>query len=136
VSNLLEKALLIGFGIFTLIIFTSIIIPFFNEIINFKSQKEDLEEYTDFINEMDIAVKFIINNPTLNYYGKITYPEKLNITFQNYDIGYYFILGDTLNYKIMTYNEQFYQNLYHNFPSGLYSLNVSIYSTLIKVQFE
>ena len=51
-SNLLEKSLLIGFGIFTLIIFASVVIPFINQIIEYNEERrEELENYLDFMRE-------------------------------------------------------------------------------------
>ncbi|MFX1257793.1 MAG: hypothetical protein ACFFAN_08040 [Promethearchaeota archaeon] len=40
-TNLLEKALLTGFGIFTLILFFTILIPFVEKIVDFKENEED-----------------------------------------------------------------------------------------------
>ena len=51
-TNLIEKSLLLGFGIFTLAIFSSIIIPFLGKIADFNhNERNDLETFIIFINK-------------------------------------------------------------------------------------
>ena len=136
-TNLLEKTLLIGFGIFTLITFASVIIPFIDEIFNYnKNQREELNEYLEFIDEIDVSIKYISNNPSQTYIKQIFYPSKLNITFQGSSIQYHFYLGNNSNSKIMIYSEQFHFHSYQNFPSRKYNLNVSYLNSMIKVLLE
>ena len=135
-SNLLEKSLLIGFGIFTLIIFASIIVPFINQITEYnKDRREELQNYLDFIEKIDSSIKSVINDPSQVYTRTILYPEKINITIQEYSIEYKFLLGDTFNSKTEDYSQPFYQCEYLNFPSMSYDLNVSIKSSFIKITF-
>ena len=64
-TNLVEKALLLGFSIFLLAIFSSLLVPILNEINDFnRNDKNSLNSYLDFYEEMDLAVNFIINNPS------------------------------------------------------------------------
>jgi hypothetical protein len=74
-TNLLEKALLTGFGVFILIIFISLINPFILSISEFNSSiKNDVEKYNNFFNEVDTAILFVIANPEVNYLNIIEYP--------------------------------------------------------------
>ena len=116
-TNLLEKALLTGFGIFVLTIFLSMINPFIIQISEFNGTIEnDIIAYENFFDEVDIAVKFIIENPDAIYLSEIDYPKNLNVTFNDFYVKYDFIIENKLNYKIYEYNEPFtnyfYRNLY------------------------
>ncbi len=133
-TNLLEKSLLIGFGIFTLMIFASVIIPFFNQIMQYnENQREELKNYLEFIDEIDYSVNFVIYNPSQIYIKNIAYPENLNLTVRESSLEYNFILGDILNTEIEQYTVNFYPCSYHNLPSGLYNLNVSFQNFLITI---
>ena len=84
-TNLLEKALLTGFGIFVLTIFLSMINPFIIQISEFNGTTEnDIRIYENFFNEVDIAVKFIIECPDEIYLREIDYPKNLNVTFNDF----------------------------------------------------
>ena len=75
-TNLLEKALLTGFGIFILLIFVSLINPFMISISEFNSTiKNDVEKYNNFFNEVDTAILFVIENPDVIYLDVIEYEE-------------------------------------------------------------
>ncbi len=79
-TNLLEKSLLIGFGILVLTIFSSIITPFLAKIVEFnENEKNDLESYMIFINEIDLAIIYVIQNPNELYLKKIEYPSTIFI---------------------------------------------------------
>ena len=56
-TNLLEKSLITGFGIFALILFLILIAPFFQEIEEYKENEKDaLDEYTNFVNKVNSAI--------------------------------------------------------------------------------
>ena len=66
-TNLLEKALITGFGIFILTIFISMINPFLMQISEFNDNvNTDIEKYENFFYEVDTGIKFIIKNNIKN----------------------------------------------------------------------
>ena len=135
-SNLLEKALLTGFGVFLLVTFLSIITPFLGFISDFnRNQKDDLYTHTKFINEFDSALKQVINNPDLNFLEEIEYPINLNITLENNYAKFSFLLGDTIQVKIIEYEEYFHSCTVYDLPAKIYLLSISIDLSLINVSF-
>jgi len=136
-TNLLEKALLTGFGIFVLTIFLSMINPFIIQISEFNGTIEnDIIAYENFFDEVDIAVKFIIENPDAIYLREIDYPKNLNVTFNDFYVKYDFIIENKLNYKIYEYNEPFTNYFYRNLSTTTIILNVSCFQNFIAVNFN
>jgi len=135
-TNLLEKSLLLGFSIFLLTIFSSILIPFLNEINDFNSrEKDDLDSYMDFFDEIDSAVLYIINNPNKCYQKDIKYPSDLNITFIENFVIYEFVFGDDKFNKALVYNASFLNCFFHNITPQIYLLNVSCTLSHIIIDF-
>ena len=136
-SNLLEKALLTGFGIFVLTIFLSMINPFILQISEFNGTKEnDIIAYENFFSEVDIAVKFIIENSDSVYLREIDYPKNLNITFNGFYVKYDFLIENKLNYKIYEYNKPFINLFYRNLSRTTFILNVSCFQNYTAVYFN
>jgi len=136
-TNLLEKALLTGFGIFVLTIFLSMINPFIIQISEFNGTIEnDIIAYENFFNEVDIAVKFIIENPDAIYLREIDYPKNLNVTFNDFYVKYDFLIENKLNYKIYEYNKPFINLFYRNLSTTTFILNVSCFQNFIAVYFN
>ena len=84
-TNLLEKALLIGFGIFILTIFFILVAPFFGKMIDFKeNDKRDLDDD----NNNSIIIEFYENNENIEkdeeiYFVNVEYLRYLEIFFKN-----------------------------------------------------
>ena len=136
-TNLLEKALLMGFGIFVLTIFLSMINPFIIQISEFnRTIENDIIAYESFFNEVDIAVKFIIENPDAIYLREIDYPKNLNVTFNDFYVKYDFLIENKLNYKIYEYNKPFINLFYRNLSTTTFILNVSCFQNFIAVYFN
>jgi len=136
-TNLLEKALLTGFGIFVLAIFLSMINPFIIQISEFNGTIEnDIIAYENFFNEVDIAVKFIDENPDAIYLKEIDFPKNLNITFSDFYVKYDFLIENKLNYKIYEYNKPFINLFYRNLSTTTFILNVSCFQNFIAVYFN
>ena len=136
-TNLLEKALLTGFGIFVLAIFLSMINPFIIQISEFNGTIENgIIAYENFFNEVDIAVKFIVENPDEIYLREIDYPKNLNVTFNDFYIKYDFLIENKLNYKIYEYNKPFINLFYRNLSTTTFILNVSCFQNFIAVYFN
>jgi len=136
-TNLLEKALLMGFGIFVLTIFLSMINPFIIHISEFNGTIEnDIIAYENFFNEIDIAVKFVTENPDAIYLREIDYPKNLNVTFNDFYVKYDFLIENKLNYKIYEYNKPFINHFYRNLSTTTFILNVSCFQNFIAVYFN
>ncbi|MFX1345270.1 MAG: hypothetical protein ACFFAI_09180 [Promethearchaeota archaeon] len=135
-TNLLEKSLLLGFSIILLAIFTSILIPFLNEINVFNNrEKEDLDSYTDFFYEIDSAVLYVINNPDEYYQKDIKYPSNLNITFIESFVIFEFVYKEDIFNKVLVYNTSFLSCYYYDITPQIYLLNVSYTLSYLKVDF-
>ena len=133
-TNLIEKSLLLGFGIFTLTIFTSIIIPFLGTIADFnQNETNDLQTYTFFINEIDQGINYVVQNPDKVYLKEIEYPSNLNTSFYVNIAKYEFFIDGQYYAKIKEYNEVFLNSYFHQIHPGTYLLNISRYLSSIKV---
>ncbi|MHA1485613.1 MAG: hypothetical protein ACTSSC_00400 [Promethearchaeota archaeon] len=135
-TNLLEKALLTGFGIFILIIFVSLINPFIINISEFNSTiKNDVEKYNTFFNEVDTAILFVIENSHVNYLNEIEYPRNLNVTLTEDYVKYNFLIESEMQCKIYEYVIPFISRTYNNLSSSRYILNISCNNNYINIQF-
>ena len=135
-TNLLEKALLTGFGIFILIIFVSLINPFIINISEFNSTiKNDVEKYNTFFNEVDTAILFVIENSHVNYLNEIEYPRNLNVTLTEDYVKYNFLIESEIQCKIYEYVIPFISRTYNNLSSSRYILNISCNNNYINIQF-
>ncbi len=135
-TNLLEKALLTGFGIFILITFVSLINPFIINISEFNGTiKNDVENYNNFFNELDTAILFVIKNPNVNFLNEIEYPRNLNITLTEDYVKYNFLIEDEIQCKIYEYVKPFISRIYINLFASRYILNISCNYNYINVQF-
>ena len=134
-TNIIEKSLLIGFGILILTIFSSIISPFLGKIIEFnKNEKKELETYTNLINEIDFGIIYVIQNPNECYLKKIEYPSNLNISFYGRFAEYEFILHNTISKNVIIYNQTFLRSHFYELPPQTYLLNISETSSLIRIR--
>jgi len=133
-TNLLEKALLTAFGIFILVIFISIIFPFWDQIIDYKGNLEhDYELYSNIINEFDQGILFINENPNEIYQKNIYYPEKLNISTDGFYIKYEYIVKNIPSYNIHQYDRQFLHVEFKDLPSQIYILQIFYQLDLIEI---
>jgi predicted glycosyl hydrolase (DUF1957 family) len=135
-TNLLEKALLTGFGLFILTIFVSLINPFIISISEFNSTvKNDIENYNNFFNQVDTAILFVIENPDVIYLNEIEYPRNLNVTLTEDYVKYNFLIENEMQYKIYEYVKPFISCAYINLSASRYILNISCNYNFINVQF-
>ncbi|MFX0000692.1 MAG: hypothetical protein ACFE9Q_05770 [Candidatus Hodarchaeota archaeon] len=133
-SNLIEKTLLIGFGIFSLTIFSSILIPFLGSLTEFNYiEKNKLESYMIIIDEISNGIEYVVQNIDEIYLKRIEYPDNLNISFYDNIAKYEFIIEGKICCKILEYNEQFVMKNFHQIPPNIYLLNITRSSILIKV---
>jgi hypothetical protein len=133
-TNLIEKTLLLGFGILTLTIFSSILIPFLGKLTAFnQNEVAILETYMIFINEIDQGISYVEQYPNEQHLKKIDYPRNINISFYDQIAKYEFIVGNQLCVKIYEYNGKFFESYFHNIPPQEYLLNISGLSSLILI---
>ncbi|MDX1798279.1 MAG: hypothetical protein R3255_06490 [Candidatus Lokiarchaeia archaeon] len=136
-TNLIEKSLLLGFGIFTLTIFSSIVVPFLGTIAEFNQNgRNDLESYLYFINEIDQGINYVIENPNKVYLKNVNYPINLNTSFYTTIAKFEFFIEDQLCIKIKEYNESFINQNFQQIIPETYLLNISYRFTLINVNFN
>ncbi|MHA2007450.1 MAG: hypothetical protein ACXABO_06905 [Promethearchaeota archaeon] len=135
-TSILEKSLLLGFSIFLLTIFSSILIPFLGELDEFNSgRKNDKDLYMAFIDEINYAILTAINNPEEPYINTVNYPSNFNITTQNRFVICEFLFENTVYDVILIYNTSFYNCKYHKIQPQTYLLNVSYKSTQLFINF-
>ena len=125
-TSILEKSLLLGFSIFLLTIFSSILIPYLGEIDEFnKGRRNDKESYMLFIDEINHAILSTINTPEEPYINTVDYPSDFNITVHDYFVICEFLYENNFYDKILFYNASFYNCNFHGIPPNTYLLNVS-----------
>jgi hypothetical protein len=135
-SNLVEKSLIIGFGVFSLIIFLSVITPFLNvSLKNYIDDKKTLQNYNDFIERVDKGIYYVIANPKNEYRELIDFPASMNISISENEISYYFKLDNDIISKHKSYSKNFFDVEYNDYPSQEYSLQIFFELELLKVLF-
>ncbi len=132
-TNLIEKSLIIGFGILVLTIFSSMITPFLGKIMDFNNY-ERVETYDNFINEVDLSIRNAIQKPNEPQFKKIEYPRNFNLSFYEYFAEYKFILDSKIYTEIIDYNRTFLPTFFHKINPQSYILNVSYNLSLIKIK--
>lgn len=136
-TNLLEKSLITGFGIFVLILFIILIAPFFQEIEEYKqNEKDELDEYTKFINKVNSAITYFINNHETEYIENIEYPENINVTFTGYYAIFDFLIDGKVYSKTLKYDDQFIHKSYCDILPKTYELTITLNSSLLSIDFN
>ena len=124
-TNLIEKSLITGFGIFILIIFFILIIPFFNQAKEFNdNDKDDIDNYMDFVEQLDNAILLVIENPDIPYKDYIQCYENLDVIIVGKQVKFYFKLDNEPYYKILEYKILFYNYTYDYLISEIYFLKI------------
>ncbi len=130
----MEKTLLTGFGIVTLILFLSFLSPFFSKINDFNTnEKDEVDNYSLFMEEIDHLIKFVIANPNTNPSSTIEYPKNLNVTFIDEYAVYKILLDDEVHENVLRYDGNFSRAFYSNPPTEDCRIDVSIHYNLIIV---
>jgi len=131
-AEILEKALMIGFGITILLLFLSIASPFFKLIENHKFDS-DLKKNLMCISIINSGINNTIDNPSLNFSIVIELPNNFSILASGNEIKYSFIL-DNLQF---IYNYEFvyeFSSFFYNQP-GSYILKIFIINEVIYLNF-
>ena len=135
-TNLLEKALITGFGIFVLIVFLSLAIPFFDQLNQYDNdQRNKVEIYLGFINEVDSAITKVNNNSLDDVIIAINYPDGLNLTLTYKYAKFYYLIDNLIHSIIYEYDYYFNYSNYQNMYPSSYLLKVSMNPSLINVIF-
>ena len=135
-SNLIEKSLIIGFGIFSLIIFLSLIAPFLNiSLKNYLDDKKTIENYNDFIDKVNTGVSYVIANPRNEFRELIDFPSFMNISISKNEIRYNFKIDSNIVSKHSLYSINFFNVEYKDYPSQNYRLQIYFELELLKVLF-
>ena len=134
-TNLLEKSLLIAFGLFTLMIFISIIIPYFLEIKNSDlSSENNSNDFNDFINEIDNAINYVIKNPEEISLLEINSNEDLNITCMENQVFFYCkTIEET---RIINYDKYFIEKKIVILKAEVYILEVKFHMGIRKINMS
>lgn len=116
-SSLIEKILIIGFGIFVASTFLSFSLPFLEQIFNYNDVVDDeFNDYLKLINDMNKGIVYIIDNPNSFYQKEIYYPDNLNITLEHYYANFHYYIQGKISEITIKYNKllkscQFYEIL-------------------------
>ena len=101
-----------------------------------RNEHDDLNNYTEFINEFDQAVKQVINNPDLTYKKEVNYPKALNITLEDKYAKFYFILENITRIKILEFDMYFQPHMFQDIEAKRYYLSISINLDSINVSLN
>lgn len=133
-SNLVEKSLIVGFGVFSLIIFLSVITPLLNTSLkNYNDDKKVIENYYDLIDRVDVGIYYVIANPRNEFHELIDFPPFLNISIFKNEISYDFRIDTSIFSKHRLYSINFFSVEYKEYPSQEYILQVHFELELLKV---
>ena len=135
-SNLVEKSLIIGFGVFSLIIFLSVITPLLNiSLKNYLDDKKTIENYNDFVDKVDAGICYVIANPRDEFQELIDFPPFLNISIFKNEISYNFKIDSDIISKHKLYSINFFSAEYKEYISQEYSLQIYFELEFLKVIF-
>ena len=134
-SNLIEKALIIGFGIFIASIFLTVLIPFLDNILYYNNvMEDDLNDYFKIINDVDEGILYIIDNPNQIYQKEIYYPDNLNITLNNQYITFEYYFQGEVSVIILKYNNSLKSCKFSEMVPQSYLYQVFFDENLIKIE--
>ncbi len=131
-TEILEKSLMIGFGITLLVIFLSIITPFFKFIENYNIES-DIKNNLICISIINSGITRTIENPSLNFSCVIEMPENFSILASGNKIKYTFILNNIEYEYTYEFIYQFLNFFYEN--PGYHILKIYIISEVIFINF-
>lgn len=105
-SSLIEKILIIGFGIFVASTFLSFSIPFLEQIFTYNDIVDDeFNDYLKLINDIDKGIVYVIENPNSLYQKELYYPDNLNITLEHYYANFHYIIQGKISEITIKYNK-------------------------------
>ena len=133
-SNIVEKSLIVGFGVFSLIILLSVLNPFFNLFIqNYQDNNLTLENYNNLIEKIDAGVYYIMANPKKEHRDLIEFPPYMNISISKNEIRYKYKIDDRIVSKCKSYSINFFDIIYEGYIPQDYDLLIYFELELLKV---
>lgn len=133
-SSIVEKTLIVGFGLFILVILLSIVNPFINLFLqSYQNDKENLEIYNKTIDEIDAGIYYVLANPKNEYFNIISFPACMNISILRNEIIYSYKIDEKIISKHKLYSINFFKIVYKDYPPQNYSLRVYIELELLKI---
>jgi len=119
-TNLLEKALLIGFGLFTLTLFFILVAPFFGKITDFKeNDKKDLDDYNKSMivifyennsNIESLEELSFVNGDYLRYLERSINKNYISLNLNQKENTFKIILGNFESLILKSYLKKLYLN--------------------------
>lgn len=92
-ANMNEKLLLLGFGMFTIISFFSIINPYLSILLEYNTHQKDHEMIRKNIEKIDTSIKYTANQENLLTFSDTIYIYRdLNLTISEFEITYSYFL--------------------------------------------
>jgi len=136
-TNLIEKTLIIGFGIFIAFIFLSFTIPYLEHIIDFNNSIDDnFNDYLKLINDVDKGILYIIENPNSRYQKEIYYPDNLNITMEYKYVNFQYYFQGEISDITLKYNRTLQSKRFDKIQPKSYLYSVIFDENLIKVEIS
>ncbi|MEJ2250955.1 MAG: hypothetical protein P8Y70_09775 [Candidatus Lokiarchaeota archaeon] len=136
-SNLVEKILLTGFGIFILLLFLSNFIPVYDQISSSRTEEIDrMQSYIDFSSEINYGIKYFENSSGLNYIKKVNPPSGLNMTITSNIIVFEIKFNYFIHRDILYFKNEFNPKRYINLHSNQYLLKITNMTNLINLNLS
>jgi hypothetical protein len=134
-TNLIEKTLIIGFGIFIASIFLTFSIPFLDNILYYNNiLEDDLNDYLKIINDVDEGILYIIENPNQIYQKEIYYPNNLNITLDGQYVNFEYYFQGEISVITLKYNTALKSCKFYDIVPQSYLYQVFLDENLIKIE--
>jgi len=135
-TNLIERLLLIGLGIFLLTFFISFAFPLINELDSYEtSVGNELRECDDFISQIDAAIFLVIESPEDSVYEFITFPDNLNLSIYQTYITFEYYIEKVLIKNPKQYGVNFISRKFHDMYFSTYYLSVNWINVSISINF-
>ena len=136
-TNLLEKALITGFGIFALTMFIVLIAPMLDHLDKFELENSgDLRDVSVLIDEIDDGIEQVSTNPEEMYGSSIYYPPNLKIIIEGNHVRYDFKIDGKEHSEIRYYELELSSRTYEYLKPTSYILKIFSHKGLICLEFE
>jgi hypothetical protein len=134
-TNLVEKSLITGFGIFILILFISLVFPFLKVLSEYKNDKEHtLNDYIIIIDTFDLNINELEKNPQEKRNFCVYVPENLNISTSQEIIIFEFYYNNKKYSKVLNYELSFIANFFNNMEARVYDVKISLIDNMINIE--
>lgn len=133
-TNILQKSLLVAFGVFIVVSFLWFITPFTYSFIDFSNNEgSEINTFTTFIGEINSAIETIINEPDISVIERIDYPNNINLTLSKNMIKFVYFYDSQIKTQFYQYSIYFINRTFENITPGPYILKVAFYFNLVNI---